>query len=140
MLRMKVPLPKSHQNGAITGLDAVRSERKEATTTASGAEHHRRTTFTPVRARTYNARTKNSYARTGMGVTPSPFSCESCHVSPPPPSGSGEISKYAHILQGVAQGRTPTPTLFKVYINDVIVAVEAAKSKESRWGKIRCWG
>ena len=38
----------------------------------------------------------------------------------------GEISKYVDILQGVAQGCTLSPNLFKVYINDMIVAVEAA--------------
>ena len=41
----------------------------------------------------------------------------------------GEISKYVYILLGVAQGCTSSPNLFKVklYINDMIVAVEAAK-------------
>ena len=39
----------------------------------------------------------------------------------------GEISKYVDILQGVAQGCTISPNQFKVYINDMIVAVEAAK-------------
>ena len=39
----------------------------------------------------------------------------------------GEISKYVDILEGVAQGCTLSPNLFKVYINDMIVAVEAAK-------------
>ena len=41
----------------------------------------------------------------------------------------GEISKYVDILQGVAQGCTSSPNLFRVYINDMIliVAVEAAK-------------
>ena len=39
----------------------------------------------------------------------------------------GEISNYVDILQGVAQGCTLSPNLFKVYINDMIVAVEAAK-------------
>ena len=37
------------------------------------------------------------------------------------------MSKYVDILQGVAQGCTLSPNLFKVYINDMIVAVEAAK-------------
>ena len=32
-----------------------------------------------------------------------------------------EISKYYDILQGVAQGCTPSPNLFKIYINDMIV-------------------
>ena len=39
----------------------------------------------------------------------------------------GGISNYVYILQGVAQGCTPSPNLFKVYINDMIVAVEAAR-------------
>ena len=39
----------------------------------------------------------------------------------------GEISKYDDILQGVAQRCTPSPNIFKVHINDVIVAVKAAK-------------
>ena len=39
----------------------------------------------------------------------------------------GEISEYVDILQGVAQGCAPSPIIFKVYINDMIVAVEAAK-------------
>ena len=34
--------------------------------------------------------------------------------------------KMLDILQGVAQGCTVSPDLFKEYINDVIVAVEAA--------------
>ena len=34
---------------------------------------------------------------------------------------------YVNILEGVAQGCTLSPNLFKVYINDMIVAVEAAK-------------
>ena len=38
----------------------------------------------------------------------------------------GEISKYVDILQ-VVQGCTLSPSLFKVYISDMIVAVEAAK-------------
>ena len=38
----------------------------------------------------------------------------------------GDISKYVHILQGVAQGCTSSLNLFEVYIYD-IVAVEAAK-------------
>ena len=37
------------------------------------------------------------------------------------------ISKYGDILQGVAQGCTLSPNLLKVYVNDMIVAVEAAK-------------
>ena len=39
----------------------------------------------------------------------------------------GEISKYVDILQGVAQGCTLPPDLFKTSINDLIVAVEAAR-------------
>ena len=39
----------------------------------------------------------------------------------------GEIPKYVDIFQGVAQGCTLSPNIFKVYINDMIVAVEAAK-------------
>ena len=39
----------------------------------------------------------------------------------------GEISKYVDILQGVAQGCTLSPDLFKVYIYAMIAAVEAAK-------------
>ena len=39
----------------------------------------------------------------------------------------GEISKYVDILQGVAQGCTLPPNIFKVCINDMIVAVEATK-------------
>ena len=40
----------------------------------------------------------------------------------------GEISKYVDILQGVAQGCTLSPNLlFKGDINDMMVAIEAAK-------------
>ena len=39
----------------------------------------------------------------------------------------GEISKCVDILQGVAQGCTLSLNAFKVYMNDMIVAVEAAK-------------
>ena len=49
----------------------------------------------------------------------------------------GEISKYFDMLQVAAQGCTLSPTLFKIFIDDLIIAVEAA-SKESRWGKIWC--
>ena len=38
-----------------------------------------------------------------------------------------EIFEYVDMLQGVAQGCTLSPNLFKVYTNDVIVAVETAK-------------
>ena len=40
-----------------------------------------------------------------------------------------ETSKYINvdILQGVAQGCTLSPNIFKVYTNDMIEAVEAAK-------------
>ena len=39
----------------------------------------------------------------------------------------GEISKHVDILPGIAQGCTLSPNLFKVYINEMVVAVEAAK-------------
>ena len=39
----------------------------------------------------------------------------------------GGISKHAHIGQEVAQGCTLSPNLFNVYIDGVIVEVEAAK-------------
>ena len=39
----------------------------------------------------------------------------------------GEISKGVDISRGVAQGCTFSPNPFKVYINDMIVAIEAAK-------------
>ena len=39
----------------------------------------------------------------------------------------GEISKYTGISQGVAQGCTLLPHPFKIYIHDMIEAVEAAK-------------
>ena len=38
-----------------------------------------------------------------------------------------ETSDYVDILQGTAQGCTLSPNLFKVYINDMLVAVEEAK-------------
>ena len=45
-----------------------------------------------------------------------------------PPRGlDGEISKYVDILQGVAHGCTVSPIMFNVYINDLIMTVEAAK-------------
>ena len=39
----------------------------------------------------------------------------------------GETSKYVDILRGVARGCTLSPNLFKVCVNGMIVAVEAAK-------------
>ena len=39
----------------------------------------------------------------------------------------GDIYQHVNILQAVAQVCTLSPDLFKVYINDMIVAVEAAK-------------
>ena len=39
----------------------------------------------------------------------------------------GKTSKYVDILQGVAKGSTLSPTLFKVFINDMIKAVETTK-------------
>lgn len=36
------------------------------------------------------------------------------------------VSEYVVILQGVAQGPTFSPTLFKVFVDDTIAAVEAA--------------
>ena len=39
----------------------------------------------------------------------------------------GEISRYADSLQGVAPRCTLSPNLYKEYINDMILAVEAAK-------------
>ena len=41
----------------------------------------------------------------------------------------GEISKHADILQGVAQGCTLPPHLFKAYIHDLQIAVEAAEQR-----------
>lgn len=39
----------------------------------------------------------------------------------------GEMSKYTHILQRVAQACTLSPNLFKVYIYGTPISVEAAK-------------
>ena len=47
----------------------------------------------------------------------------------------GEISEYVDILQGVAQGFTLSPNLFKVYINGMVVAVEAAKARSHDGGR-----
>ena len=41
----------------------------------------------------------------------------------------GKTSKYFDILQGVAQGCKLSPTLFKVFINDMIRAVETTKQR-----------
>lgn len=43
----------------------------------------------------------------------------------------GEMSKYVDILQGSSQGCTPSSNLFKVYIIDLIVVVEAAKQGDT---------
>lgn len=40
---------------------------------------------------------------------------------------NGKISNNVNISQRVAQGCTLSPNLFKIYINDMIAAVEAAK-------------
>ncbi|CAB1102180.1 unnamed protein product [Ectocarpus sp. CCAP 1310/34] len=50
----------------------------------------------------------------------------------------GEISKYVDILQGVAQGCSMSPTLFKIYINDMIRAVEAEQI-DAAVGYTRKW-
>ena len=39
----------------------------------------------------------------------------------------GEVSKSVDSLQGVAQVCTLSPTLFKIFIDDLIIAVEATK-------------
>ena len=39
----------------------------------------------------------------------------------------GELSNYVDILRGVVQGCAPSSNLFKLCINDMIVAAEAAK-------------
>ena len=41
----------------------------------------------------------------------------------------GEISKSVDILRGVAQGFTLSPTLFKIFMDDLIIAIEAAKQR-----------
>ena len=48
--------------------------------------------------------------------------CEKCCDA-----GRGNIQMRFDILQGVAQGCTLSPNLFKVYVNDMIVAVKAAQ-------------
>ena len=49
--------------------------------------------------------------------------------------GRGNIELCVAILQRVAQGCTPSPNVFKVYINDMVVVVEQQRRK-SGWGKI----
>ena len=39
----------------------------------------------------------------------------------------GEMSKYYAILRGFAQEFTLSPTLFKVYVNDLILVIESAQ-------------
>ena len=51
-----------------------------------------------------------------------------------------DIIQYVNILQGIAQGCTLSPYVFKIYVSEMIVAVEVSKLKESQWGKIRCRG
>ena len=41
----------------------------------------------------------------------------------------GEISNHVDILQGVVQGCTLSPNIFKVCTNDTIVAVEAVRQR-----------
>ena len=47
----------------------------------------------------------------------------------------GELSNYVDILQGVAQGCTLSPNLLKTYVNDMIIAVEAAKAGSHGGGR-----
>ena len=60
-------------------------------------------------------------------------------MTPPHPHNDvmldGDISKHVNILQVVAQGCTLSPSLVKVYINDMIVAVEAAKQGVTTRGR-----
>ena len=39
----------------------------------------------------------------------------------------GEMSKFVDDSQGVAQGCASSPNVVKVYINDLMVAIEAAR-------------
>ena len=47
----------------------------------------------------------------------------------------GEISKYVNILQGVTQGCTLSPNVFKVYINDMISSSRSSKARSHDGGR-----